>query len=198
MKWSDFVDYSHEETCWAPSSYSTLEKQGQIAMHLINMSRGIDVFHEFIRGAQHAWCCVVRGCDDSCNSMQSWPIMHNKGSSNARLWLKANILLRPRRSAPPPPPVYVLNKKCLCKKYSWLEFWAWLVFAMMQTVNCTGNMSTNTRLQLSIAVQANNDCTNVPVDAHCSVIFKWFPLLTKFRQVDTRFLYKSFNIVESR
>lgn len=103
--------------------YSDLEKQGQTGKHLINMSRGIDiyickVFHEYIRGTQHASCRVVRGCDDSCNSMQSLPIRHNKGSTDARLWLKANVLLRPRRSGPPTP-VYVLNMKCLSFLHDW-------------------------------------------------------------------------------
>lgn len=114
--------------------------------------------------------------------------MHNKGSTDARLWLKANVLLRPCRSAPPPP-VYVLNMKCLSFLHDWSSE-SDLFVPWMQTVNCTGNMSTNTRLQLSIAVQANNDCTNVSVDAPCSVIFKWIPLLTKFSQVDTLLLLK--------
>lgn len=143
----------------------------------LNKSRRIEiyickVFHDNIRGTQHASCRVVRGCDDNCNSMRSWPIMHNKGSTDARLWLKANVLLRPHRSTPEYE-MFVIS--------SGLEFREWLVCAVdADCVNCTGNMSTNTRLQLSIAVQANNDCTNVPVDAHCSVIFKWVPLLTKF------------------
>lgn len=49
-------------------------KTDKAGMHLINMSCGIElyifkVFHEYIGGTQSALCSVVRGCDDSRNSL---------------------------------------------------------------------------------------------------------------------------------